>query len=144
MDSQWTNNGLTMDSKWIRNGLTKDPHRTHNGLTMCSQWTHNGLTMDSHCTHNGLTTDSQRTHTGLTPKIIETAMVLLGCPRKWCHYNGFRRLSATQVACTYRFYKSCPRTTLYIKVKLTCFVDNPPGTILTARRRSNNNPSQPL
>ena len=95
----WTHNGLTMDSQW-----------THNGLTMDSQWTHNGLTMDSQWIHKGLTKDSHKIHT----KIIEKALVLLGCPRKWlflhwfykvvrekcCFYIGFIRLSAKNVVFT--------------------------------------------
>ena len=103
-----------MDSQW-----------THNGLTMDSQWTHNGLTMDSQWTHKGLTKDSHRIHT----KIIEKALVLLGCPRKrlflhWfykvvrekcCFYIGFTRVVREKP------YKTC--------VKTTFFVDNPPGMV---------------
>ena len=114
-DTQWTHNqthnrtqnqthnGPTTDSEGTHNGLTKDSQRIHNGLTI-------GLTMDSQWTHNGLTKDSQRTHT----KIIEKALVLLGCPRKrlflhWfykvvrekcCFYNSFIRLSAKHVVFT--------------------------------------------
>ena len=73
-----------------RHGFGGAHNQTHNGLTMDSQWTHNGLTMDSQWTHKGLTKDSHRIHT----KIIEKALVLLGCPRKrlflqWC-YNVVR------------------------------------------------------
>ena len=100
-----------------------DSQRTHNGLTMDSQWTHNGLTMDSQRTHNGLTKDSQRTHT----KIIEKALVLLGCPRKmmflhWfykvvrekcCFYTVFMRLSAKNVVFLHWFYEGCPRNMVF-------------------------------
>ena len=87
-----------------------DSQRTHHGLTMDSQRTHNRLTMDSQWTHKGLTKDSQWIHT----KIIEKALVFLGCPRKrlflhWfykvvrekcCFYIGFTRLSAKSVVFT--------------------------------------------
>ena len=39
--------------------------------------------MDSQWTHKGLTKDSHRIHT----KIIEKALVLLGCPRKWLFFT---------------------------------------------------------
>ena len=96
MDTQRTHHGLTMDSLWTHYGLTMDSQQTHNGLTMDSQWIHNRLTTDSQWTHNGFTKDSQWIHT----KIIEKALVLLGCPRKGCFYIGFIRLSVKRVVFT--------------------------------------------
>ena len=87
--------------------------------------------MDSPWTHKGLTKDSHRIHT----KIIEKALVFLGCPRKvlflhWfykvvrgkcCFYIGFGRV-VHENAC-----KTC--------IKTTFFVDNPPGMVLTEEER---------
>ena len=104
-----------MDSQW-----------THNGLTTDSQWTHNGLTMDSQWTHKGLTKDSHRIHT----KIIEKALVLLGCPRKRLFLHWFYKV-VREKCCFYigftRVVREKPYKTL---VESTLFVDNPPGMLL--------------
>ena len=84
---------------------------------------------DSQRTHNGLTKDSHRIHT----KIIEKALVLLGCPRKrlflhWfckvvrekcCFYIGFARLSAKKAVFTLVLL-GCPRTAGKPLVLLRC------------------------
>ena len=120
-----------MDSQWTHNGLTMDSQRTHNGLTMDSQWTHNGLTMDSQRTHKGFTKDSHKIHT----KIIEKALVLLGCPRKMLFLHWFCKV-VREKCCFYigfaRVVRESPCKTC---VKTTFLADNP-GTIWTRRRRS--------
>ena len=123
MGSQWTHNGLTIR---LTIGLTI---RLNIGLTIGLTIR---LTMDSQWTHKGLTKDSHRIHT----KIIEKALVLLGCPRKRLNLHWFYKVVREQCCFYIGFTKVVRAKPEKTCVKTIFFVDNPPGTVCPPKERS--------
>ena len=97
-----------------------------------SQRNHKGLAMDSQRTHKGLTKDSHKIHT----KIIEKALVLLGCPRKMLFLHRFYKVAREKCW----FYSGFTRVVREKReqpcAKTRFFVDNPPGMVSPQEKQS--------
>ena len=86
--------------------------------------------MDSQRTHKGFTKDSHKIHT----KIIEKALVLLGCPLKWLFLHWFYKVVREKCCFYIGFTRVVREKREKTCVKTTFFVDNPPGMVSPPRR----------